>query len=470
MRLAIRRIAESGSDALARLITQEMGKTLGEAQAEVADNADMDEYISLVKEANEPEVHGGSVIVRHAHGVVSICAPWNYPVEEIVLLSIPALIAGNAIVVKPSEVVPLSGEFVVSAIMGGLNDRFPGLVSLLQGDGDVGSYLVQHPDVHMAAFTGLTATGAKILQVASASLKRVVLECGGKDPMVVMGDADLDAAAKDAVDFSLANCGQVCCAVERVYVASEVRWDASRTGRRTRAATPPTTHSSLYRSPTPSRRRSSSTRRRTRRSTDWRRRTCPSTAGDRSDGSRRSGRLSTRSSPRRPPEKVLFEARCRRSRKRTFYPPTVLGSATRCEGHHAGGDPARRRAVDLRRHRRHRRPPRQRLDLRPHRLHLLGRPRARRPRRRPNLGGSGRHQHQPAERRAIDPLALLRPQALGLRIALGPRRLAPILDAEDADLYGEAGGDRPARPGAALVAVGEGGEVVGARGGDRPAE
>ena len=222
VRLAIRRIAESGSDALARLITQEMGKTLGEAQAEVADNADMDEYISLVKEANEPEVHGGSVIVRHAHGVVSICAPWNYPVEEIVLLSIPALIAGNAIVVKPSEVVPLSGEFVVSAIMGGLNDRFPGLVSLLQGDGDVGSYLVQHPDVHMAAFTGSTATGAKILQAASASLKRVVLECGGKDPMVVMGDADLDAAAKDAVDFSLANCGQVCCAVERVYVASEV--------------------------------------------------------------------------------------------------------------------------------------------------------------------------------------------------------------------------------------------------------
>ena len=222
MRLAIRRIAESGSDALARLITQEMGKTLGEAQAEVADNADMDEYISLVKEANEPEVHGGSVIVRHAHGVVSICAPWNYPVEEIVLLSIPALIAGNAIVVKPSEVVPLSGEFVVAAIMGGLNDRFPGLVSLLQGDGDVGSYLVQHPDVHMAAFTGSTATGAKILQAASASLKRVVLECGGKDPMVVMGDADLDAAAKDAVDFSLANCGQVCCAVERVYVASEV--------------------------------------------------------------------------------------------------------------------------------------------------------------------------------------------------------------------------------------------------------
>ena len=217
-------VKEIGVDkaGLARQITIEMGKTLAESEEEVDDNADKDEYCELVRQANEPEIHGGSVIARYPHGVVSVCAPWNYPVEEIVLLSIPALIAGNAIVVKPSEVVPLSGEFVVSAIMGGLNDRFPGLVSLLQGDGDVGSYLVQHPDVHMAAFTGSTATGAKILQAASASLKRVVLECGGKDPMVVMGDADLDAAAKDAVDFSLANCGQVCCAVERVYVASEV--------------------------------------------------------------------------------------------------------------------------------------------------------------------------------------------------------------------------------------------------------
>jgi len=220
VRLACRRIGDI--EGLAALITKEMGKTLKEAEEEVADNADKDEYCELVMRANEPEVHGGSVIVRHPHGVVSICAPWNFPVEEIVLLSIPALIAGNAVVIKPSEVVPLSGAEVAGALMAGLNAKFAGLVSLVQGDGAVGSYLVAHADVDMCAFTGSTATGEKILEGASKSLKRVVLECGGKDPMVVLADADVEQAAKDAVDFSLANCGQVCCAVERVYVADAI--------------------------------------------------------------------------------------------------------------------------------------------------------------------------------------------------------------------------------------------------------
>ena len=221
VRLAVHRIGDD-ADALARMITLEMGKTLRESEEEVADNADKDEYCGLVMQANEPERDGGSIIVRHPHGVVSICSPWNYPVEEIVLLSIPALIAGNAVVIKPSEVVPLSGEKVVKALMAGLNCEFPGLVNLLQGDGEVGSKLVAHPGVDMVSFTGSTATGAKILKAASETLKPAVLECGGKDPMVVMADADLEAAAKDAVDFSLANCGQVCCAVERVCTSSKL--------------------------------------------------------------------------------------------------------------------------------------------------------------------------------------------------------------------------------------------------------
>ena len=107
------------------------------------------------------------MIVRHPHGVVSICAPWNYPVEEIVLLSIPALIAGNAVVVKPSEVA-LSGAAVVERSPG-LNGAWPGLVNLVQGDGAIGSYLVAHPSIDMCAFTGSTATGKKISR-ARASL------------------------------------------------------------------------------------------------------------------------------------------------------------------------------------------------------------------------------------------------------------------------------------------------------------
>ena len=106
-----------------------------------APTQDKDEYCELVRQANEPEIHGGSVIHRHAHGVVSICAPLNYPIEEIVLLAIPALIAGNAIVVKPSEVVPLSSGAVVRCLQKSLNAAQPGLVGLVQGDGTVGSYL-----------------------------------------------------------------------------------------------------------------------------------------------------------------------------------------------------------------------------------------------------------------------------------------------------------------------------------------
>jgi acyl-CoA reductase-like NAD-dependent aldehyde dehydrogenase len=227
VKMAVKNIGKDKAG-LARMITTEMGKTIPESEEEVDDNADKDEYCDLVREANEPEIHGGSVIHRHPHGVVSICAPWNYPIEEIVLLAVPSLIAGNAVVVKPSEVVPLSSGKVVQCLMDGLNSVQPGLVALVQGDGGVGSYLVSHPGVGMCAFTGSTATGAKILQAASASLKPVVLECGGKDPMVVFADADLDKAAKDAVDFSLANCGQVCCAVERVYVEETVAADFER--------------------------------------------------------------------------------------------------------------------------------------------------------------------------------------------------------------------------------------------------
>jgi acyl-CoA reductase-like NAD-dependent aldehyde dehydrogenase len=95
---------------LAKLITAEMGKTLQEALEEVDDNVDMAAYCDLVQQANAPEIDGGSLIVRHPHGVVAVCAPWNYPVEEIVLLCVPALIAGNAVVVKPSEARALCGN------------------------------------------------------------------------------------------------------------------------------------------------------------------------------------------------------------------------------------------------------------------------------------------------------------------------------------------------------------------------
>ncbi|EOD10296.1 putative alcohol dehydrogenase [Emiliania huxleyi CCMP1516] len=198
-----------------------MGKILSEATEEVEGAADKDEFVRHVRAANECQLIGGSsILVRDAHGVVAVCAPWNFPVDEILLLAIPALAAGNAVVVKPSEVAPLSGQAAVEALQAGLPS---GLVGLVQGDGAVGQRLVESPLVDMVAMTGSSATGKRIMSACAGGLKRLVLELGGKDPFIVFEDADLDLAAKDAVAFSLMNCGQVCCAVERVYVAEAVQ-------------------------------------------------------------------------------------------------------------------------------------------------------------------------------------------------------------------------------------------------------
>lgn len=222
LRLAVRALEGSGTASLARLVTREMGKVISEAEEEVRGACDKEQFLSLVHAANAPVTHGACTVVREPHGVVAVCAPWNYPVDEILLLLLPALAAGNAVVVKPSEVAPMCGARVVEAVRSALPARHAAVVGLLQGDGEVGAMLVEHAAVSMVAMTGSSAVGSKIVAAAAAGLKRVMLELGGKDPMVVFGDADLDAAAKDAVAYSLANAGQVCCAVERVYVDEAV--------------------------------------------------------------------------------------------------------------------------------------------------------------------------------------------------------------------------------------------------------
>ncbi len=128
--------------------------------------------------------------------------------------------AGNAVIVKPSEHTPLSGAMYCAALASTLPE---GVLQVVQGDGTVGEQLVSSDDVHMVAMTGSTATGKRIMKNCATSLKRLVLELGGKDPMIVFADADLDVAARDAVTNSLANAGQVCCSIERIYVEKSVQ-------------------------------------------------------------------------------------------------------------------------------------------------------------------------------------------------------------------------------------------------------
>eukprot|EP00536_Pseudo-nitzschia_multiseries_P008568 jgi/Psemu1/241326/estExt_Genewise1.C_2190023 len=208
------------SDPIIELIVREMGKPIAEAREEVEfATGDQDEYFNIVLEAIKPKTYGKSSVVRHPYGVVAIMSPWNFPLGEIMLLALPSLASGNTVIVKPSEVVPETGALMVKTLQKVLP---PGVIQLAQGSGSVGAALVAHPGIDLVAMTGSSATGKKILEAAAPQLKRVILEMGGKDPMIVCADADLEKAAKDAVMYSLSNTGQVCCSVERIYVADSI--------------------------------------------------------------------------------------------------------------------------------------------------------------------------------------------------------------------------------------------------------
>lgn len=158
-----------------------------------------------------------SMIRREPIGVVGSIAPWNYPLQMAMWKVLPAVAAGNSIVLKPAEITPLTTMMLAEDA---LHVGFPeGVINVVLGTGPVaGEALVSHPDVDMVSFTGSTAVGTRVMSLATQGLKRVHLELGGKAPFVVFADADLEAAAHGAVAGSLINTGQDCTAATRAYV------------------------------------------------------------------------------------------------------------------------------------------------------------------------------------------------------------------------------------------------------------
>ena len=158
-----------------------------------------------------------SLIRREPIGVVGSIAPWNYPLQMSMWKVLPAIAAGNTIVLKPAEMTPLTSlmlaeDCAAAGIPGGV-------VNVVMGAGRVvGEALVSHADVSMVSFTGSTPVGRRVMELATTSIKRVHLELGGKAPFVVFDDADLEAAAHGAVAGSLINGGQDCTAATRAYV------------------------------------------------------------------------------------------------------------------------------------------------------------------------------------------------------------------------------------------------------------
>jgi acyl-CoA reductase-like NAD-dependent aldehyde dehydrogenase len=169
--------------------------------------------------AHSPMLLGKKMFVRYSpHGVVGVIGPWNYPLTNAFGDCIPALVAGNAVILKPSEITPLTSLLIEEGFkaVGGPRDVF----QVATGKGETGAALVDTAD--MIHFTGSTRTGKRIAERAASTLTPVSLELGGKDPMVVLADADLERAANAAVYYGMANGGQVCMSVERVYVEEPI--------------------------------------------------------------------------------------------------------------------------------------------------------------------------------------------------------------------------------------------------------
>lgn len=225
----LRRIADGirvRQDELAAIEVRDNGKPLPEAQWDIADTAGcFDFYAGLAEGADQqseqsisvPDERFNSSVIKEPVGVVAAIIPWNFPMLMASWKVAPALAAGCTVVLKPSELTPLTAlELATIADQAGLP---AGVLNVVSGLGrEAGAPLAEHPDVDKIAFTGSVPTGRKIMQAAAAEIKNISLELGGKSPFVIFADSDLDAAVEWILFGIFWNQGQVCSATSRVLV------------------------------------------------------------------------------------------------------------------------------------------------------------------------------------------------------------------------------------------------------------
>ena len=215
------KLAERAQE-IAELVAREVGMPLNLSLMIQAGLPAMD-FSSMpgaVEEIAWEEQVGNSLIVREPVGVVGCITPWNYPLHQICAKAGPALAAGCSVIVKPSEVTPLT-SFILAEIVEELG--LPaGVFNLVTGDGPtVGEAIAGHDGIDMVSFTGSTRAGRRVSEVASSTVKRVALELGGKSPNIILDDADLQAAVADGIQKCYLNSGQTCSALTRMLVPRE---------------------------------------------------------------------------------------------------------------------------------------------------------------------------------------------------------------------------------------------------------
>jgi len=211
----------SRSDALAEAITREMGKPLADARGEVAYSLIEAEF--MAGEAARPigqvlpsrRRDFRNLVLRRPRGVIAAVTPWNYPVLTPLRKIVPALVFGNAIVLKPSEFTPAAACIAADLAHGILPD---GLFGIVLGQADTGRALVSHADINAVTFTGSVATGRAVYELAAKSLAEVSLELGGKNPIVLNDTDNLEFCLDEIVRGAMNNAGQRCTAVSRILV------------------------------------------------------------------------------------------------------------------------------------------------------------------------------------------------------------------------------------------------------------
>jgi betaine-aldehyde dehydrogenase len=211
---------------LARLLTLEQGKPLKESNDEVRGFANILEFYAGISACQDGEtirlgIAGDCIVIRQPLGVCGAILPWNMPVLIMGWKIGPALLAGNTMLLKPASSTPLTNLRLGQILEeGGLP---PGVLNIVTGSGAfVGTAIVKNPAIRKLSFTGDCETGRKIRELAGTSLKDIMLELGGSDPMIVMPDADIDKAVEGAVRARFYNAGQTCNAVKRLYLHEKI--------------------------------------------------------------------------------------------------------------------------------------------------------------------------------------------------------------------------------------------------------
>ena len=220
--MAIARAIKDNAEELYRLLTSEQGKPHAQAKQEIYGAAGLASAQSTLELEEEIVQDDDTRLSRHRRvpvGVVGGIVPWNFPVMMAIQKIVPAMLSGCTIILKPSPFTPLTTLKIAELIA----DKVPaGVVNIITGEDDLGPMITQHPGIDKITFTGSTATGKKIMEGASADLKRITLELGGNDASIVLPDADPKKVAEQLFWSSFSNAGQVCIAAKRVYIHEDI--------------------------------------------------------------------------------------------------------------------------------------------------------------------------------------------------------------------------------------------------------